>query len=141
MAAVNLIVCEQHGTWAAALRRALGPSVELRETRSLSECSRELTERRTGVVAVEFTAERAARIAAFVAWVSERFSETRPIVLAERRLAPLEWRLREAGAAHFIVSPRQLGPLAEIVSRQARRLPASTLSWSEKFWAELPWGD
>ncbi len=141
MAAVNLIVCEQHGAWSAALRRTMGPSIELRQTRSLSECGRELTERRTGVVAVELTAERTVRVAAFVAWVSQRCPETRSIVLAERHLAPLEWWLREVGTAHFVTSPRQLGPLAEIVSRQARRMPPSTLSWSEKYWAELPWGE
>jgi hypothetical protein len=142
MAAANLIVCEQRGNWAAALRRALGTRVELRETRSLSQCGRELNERPAGTVAVELTAERVERVAAFVVWLGECCPETRPIVLAERRLAPLEWWLREVGAAHFVTSPRQLEPLAEIVARQRRRAAKpSTLSWTDKLWAELPWGD
>lgn len=141
MAAVSLIVCEQQGKWAAALRRTLGPLTELRQTRSLSQCARELIERRSGLVAVELTAEWAVRVSAFVAWVGENSPDTRSIVLADRRLASLEWLLREAGTTHFATSPRQLAPLAEIVARQARRAAPSGLSWSERVWAELPWSD
>lgn len=138
--AVKLIVCEQRGTWAAALRRVLADAVELIETRSPAECRREVAERGPGLVAIEFSGGRAADAAALVAWVHDASPASLPVVLVERRLADWCWRLRELGAAHVVVSPRQLGPLREIAVRLERRWPAPTTSWTEKLWVALPWG-
>jgi len=141
MAAVRLIVCEQSGLWAAALRRTLGAAVELRQTRSLTECGRELAQAGSSLVAVELSADRVTRVAAFVAWISRRVPQALPIVLAERSLAGHEWWLREAGAAHFAISPRGLTVLAEVARRHGRRFPPPAQSWSQRIWATLPWGD
>jgi hypothetical protein len=122
MAALDFIICEKRGLWAAALRRSLGPSAALRETRSLSECARELIERPSALVAVEFTARRATHVAEFLTWIGRQAPRTLPIVLAERRLADWEWWLREFGAAHFVVSPRRLSAVREMVARLNARM-------------------
>lgn len=139
--AVNLIVCEQRGAWAAALRRQLADTVVLVETRTADECRRELIRRGPALVAVEFAGKRAAEAAALVAWVHDASPASLPVVLAERRLAGWQWRLRELGAAHVVTSPRRLVPLADMVVRLERRLPRPTSSWAQQLWATLPWGE
>ena len=139
--AVTLIVCEQRGTWATALRRTLAGAVEIVETRSPGECRRAVAERGPALVAVEFAGRRAADAAELVAWIHDAAPASVSVVLAERRLAGCRWQLRELGATHVVVSPRRLEPLQEIARRLERRWPPSPTSWTEKRWASLPWSE
>ena len=44
-------------------------------------------------------------------------------VVADRSLAGYEWLMREAGAVHFVCSPRQVGPLAQLACRHLAQVP------------------
>ena len=52
----HLIVCEPSGRWAVALRRELGPSARVFETRSVAECWERLARSPGSFVVVEATA-------------------------------------------------------------------------------------
>ncbi len=149
MPRIPLIVMEQTGDWAAALRRELPqPAVRLIETRTLEECWRRLAEWPAALVALELTAERVGPLLARLLRMEREFPAARAIVLAERRLAPYGPLVREAGAIHFVDSTRSLGPVAELVRRRLARLAASgdapaagaddTLA---EILADLPWSE
>ncbi len=77
-----MIVFERTGAWAAALRRVLGGAIELRSTRSLAECRRELADARQSLVAVELTADSAPQVAEFIVWANEQMAPAQVVVLA-----------------------------------------------------------
>jgi len=54
-------------------------------------------------------------------------------------LAGYEWLLREAGAVHFLCSPRQCGPLADLACCHLSQAPPPPRSLTQQIWAGLPW--
>ncbi len=134
------IVLERHGTWAQALRRVLGPAIALQETRTPTACVQAALQHHGCLVAIELTAATIERTATLLARVGERSPTSLPLVLADRTAAHCESWMREAGAAHFITSVRQLAPLGEIAARHARRFPPPEPLLAEKIWRSLPWG-
>ncbi len=134
-----MIVFERTGAWAAALRRVLGGAIELRSTRSLAECRRELADARQSLVAVELTADSAPQVAEFIVWANEQMAPAQVVVLAPRELTGYADWLREAGAIHFIASPRRLGELERIVERRRARYPSRGQSLQAEIWERLPW--
>ena len=60
-------------------------------------------------------------------------------VVADRSLAACEWLVREAGAVHFLLSTRQLPPLARLVVRHLANVPAPQQTLVDRIWASLPW--
>jgi hypothetical protein len=54
-------------------------------------------------------------------------------------MARYEWLVREAGAVHFLVSPRLLPSLVRIVVRHVASAPLPVQSLVERIWATLPW--
>ena len=61
-------------------------------------------------------------------------------VVADRQWADYEWLMREAGAVHFVCSPRRVGPLAQLACRHLAQVPPPQQSLTERIWAALPWG-
>ena len=51
-----------------------------------------------------------------------------------------EWLMREAGAIHFLCSPRRVGPLAQMACRHLVQVPPLQQNITERIWASLPWG-
>jgi hypothetical protein len=119
----SLIVCETTGQWAAALRRELPQDVSLVETRSLSELFERLSQRPSAMVALELTAEKKEPTLAALVRIGREFPQAAPIVLADRTLTAWEDLAREAGAIHFVVSPRKLAEVGEIARQRITNLP------------------
>lgn len=146
-----LIVCERTGQWAAAWRqawlrrsqRSARPLPEVRciETRSPAECLEKLAKAPAAFVLVELTAESCDRALELLSQIALRCRQAVAAVAAERRLADHEWLARELGAAHFIISPRELPGLCRMVERHAALAPEIELELEERIWASLPWGE
>ncbi len=74
-----------------------------------------------------------------MAWFSRDFPHARIAVVAQRNMARFEWLVREAGAVHFLTSPRRLTPLAGLVVRHLANVPLPSQTMMERIWASLPW--
>ena len=140
----RLIVCERTGRWAAALRREF--SQPIRQTRSLSQCWKELSAVGAGFAVVELTESNVEDLLRRMAQLQRDLPFVRLAVVAARRLAGYQWLMREAGAIHFVCSSRQLGPLALSASRHLENLLQSwqtspSQDSTERIWASLPWQD
>lgn len=151
MKTAALIVCERSGAWAAAWRQSWSrqvdrrtlqlPAVRCVETRSGAECLESLADAPAAFVLVELTAASRQQSLALLSQIMLRSRQAVVAVAAERRLAPYEWRVRELGAAHFLMSPRELPALCRMVERHATRASEIDLELEDRIWAELPWGE
>jgi hypothetical protein len=138
--AAKLIVCERTGRWAVALRRELADvGVRVWETRSLADCRDELVENPASFAVIEL-GRNTAGLLRLLASQSRRFPAARLAVVADRSQADFEWLMREAGAVHFLCSPRQIGLLARLACRHLAQAPAPQQSLTERIWSSLPWG-
>jgi hypothetical protein len=136
-----VIVCERQGRWAVALRRELsGGEADLHQTRSLDECWEALRRWPASFVVVELTPANAGALLERMVWLERDFPRSRVAVVADRALGLGEGLMREAGAVHFTVSPRQVGPLGRLARRHLDAAPRPRLSLTERIWASLPWG-
>lgn len=137
----RLIVCEREGRWAVTLGRELSRTeADLVQTRSLHECWDALQRWPASFVVVELTRTNASALLERIAWRERDFPLARVAVVADRDLGFCEWLMREAGAVHFTVCPRRLGPLARLALRHLDAAPRPRLPLIERIWASLPWG-
>jgi hypothetical protein len=138
--AARLIVCEPSGHWAVVLRRQLAAAdLRVYETRSLADCWEMLAKAPASFLVVELSAGGAGALLQRMARLERDFPLARVAVVADRSLAGYEWLLREAGAVHFLCSPRQSGPLADLARRHLAQAPPPPRSLTEQIWAGLPW--
>jgi len=138
----GVIVCEQTGRWAVALRRELAEAdVRIRESRSLAECWELLAESPGGFVVVELSAGRVDGLLRRMARLERDFPLARVAVVADRSSAQYEWLVREAGAVHFTVSTGRLGPVARLACRHLADVPSPSRTTKQEIWARLPWGN
>jgi hypothetical protein len=152
MVSATVIVMERTGDWAVALRRHLHESTaRLIETRSLDECWQRLGEWPEALVVWELTDSNLRALIAALLSLQREFPQATAVVVAERRLVAWAELIREAGAIHFVSSPRAISAIADIVSRRASR-PSSVAYGRQSLmetnddalaaiWAELPWSD
>lgn len=141
MTLTRLIVCERTGRWAVALRAALaGLHVRPYEVRSVPDACEALSRWPASLLVIEFTRGNARAVLDCLTTRAERFPLARIAIVAERRYAPYEWPLREAGALHFVCSPRALGAFHTIVARHWAQAPRVERSPTEQIWHSLPWG-
>jgi hypothetical protein len=137
----RLIVCERTGRWAVALRRELaGAGVRVWETRTLADCRNELVESPASFVVVEL-GRNVAGLLGLLARQPRQFPAARMAVVADRPLADYEWLMREAGAIHFLSSPRRVGRLARLACRHLAQVPPLPQTLTERIWSSLPWGE
>jgi len=137
----RLIVCEQRGRWAAWLRRELEPvGVRLMETRLVADCWEALARLPASFLVLELTPANVGELLDRLAWLGRDYPSARAAVVADRRLSECEWLMREAGAVHFLCSPREVRLLAEVACRHLARVPAPPQELAERIWASLPWG-
>ncbi len=141
IAVARLIVCERDGRWAVALRRELaGAGVRVWETRTLDDCRRELIASPASFVVVQLGRDVVETLR-FVARQARDFPAACLAVAAKRAQADIEWPAREAGAMHFLCSPRRAGLMARIACRHLAQVPPPHQSMSARIWAGLPWGE
>jgi DNA-binding NarL/FixJ family response regulator len=147
MGTMQIIICESTGDWAAELCRRLPANVSLIETRSLGETWQRLSASPAAVVALELTASQAEQVVAAVQRIDREFPRAAAIVLATRELSAWEALVREAGAIHFVGSPRKLDEIVELVRRRAAlasergAAAADSNSLEDQILAGLPWGE
>jgi hypothetical protein len=142
MAIEVLIVLERDGHWATALRLAISePAVRLVEVRSWDECWRRLQEHPSALVAVELTDANIDAVVAALGRIERKFPQAAPLIFAERKLAPYRGVLCEAGALHFVTSPRELGGVNEILCRRSHFSVTDASNGLDEIVAELPWRD
>jgi hypothetical protein len=138
--AARLIVCERAGQWSAALRVELAESgVRVWECRRLAEAWSALAETPGAFVIAEVTQENVAELLERLSWLGRDFPFARAAAVADRGFAQYEWLVREAGAVHFMTSPRRLAPLAGIVLRHLANVPVPEQPLVDRIWATLPW--
>jgi hypothetical protein len=135
--AAKLIVCERTGRWAVALRRELA-GVRVWETRSLADCRDELVENPASFAIVEL-GPNLRGLLHFLASQPRRFPGARLAVVADRTQADYEWLMREAGAVHFLCSPRQVVLLVRLACRHLAQVPPPQQSLADRIWSSLPW--
>ena len=136
----RIVVCESDSSWAVALRREAGSlPVSIHETRSLEECRRLLDEHPASFLVVQLTRAGLEELLGFLARTTRDYPRARVAVVAGRELAAAEWLVREAGAVHFVASPRQLTGLVRTAHRHCEAVPRPRLSLAEEVWAGLPW--
>jgi hypothetical protein len=136
----GLIICEQTGQWATALRRELGDAASpLHETRLLDEAWLALAEMPAAFVVAEFTQKNADDLLRRAVWLSRDFPQARLAIVAARRFAGQRWLLQASGAVHALFSPRDLGPLADIARRHMALVPSPPIPVAQRVWQSLPW--
>jgi DNA-binding NarL/FixJ family response regulator len=135
----RLIVCERTGTWAARLRTHLPAEMPLRQTRSLDECLEELGRSPGSLLVLEVSAANLRDVIGLAADLGRRFPHARWVAVTDRANASYEGLLREAGAVHFVVSPRTADILARLAVRHAARVPQPRASLAARIWESLPW--
>ena len=137
------IVCERSGKWAAALRRE--PSiveenvVEIRHTDELAAAIDATPW--AAVVVVELRSDGLAATLDALAMVERCGRRALPVAVADPELEETEAVAREAGAVHFITSPRRMVELVTLGRRHQARVPAPAQSLRERVLAQLPWSD
>jgi hypothetical protein len=137
----RLIVCEGSGQWSIGLRNELASTgVRVWECRSLPEAWDALRQTPAAFVIVEAVRENLDNLLRRAAWFSRDFPHGRIAVVAQRNMARFEWLLREAGAVHFLTSPRRLAPLAGLAVRHLAGVPLPSQTMVQRIWASLPWG-
>jgi len=136
----RLILCERRGIWAAWLRRELVPvGVGLTETRLLDDCWQLLERLPASFLVLELSSENVERLLRRLAWLDHDYPQARAAVVADRRLGHYEWLMREAGAVHFLCSPREVRLLAEVACRHLAQVPVPAQDLAERIWSSLPW--
>jgi len=136
----RLIVCERTGRWAIALRRELAEvGVRVWETRSVDDCWHELARSPASFVVLELRGKIPALLQRIVR-LSREFPLARVAVAAERSMADYQWIAREAGAVHFLSSPRRATMLAQMACRHLAQVPPPSQNLTERIWSSLPWG-
>ena len=137
----RLIVCERSGQWSIGLRSELAETgVKVWECRSLLEAWEALGQTPAAFVIAEAAPENLKDLLWRMTWFSRDYPQGRFAVVAERNMARFEWILREAGAVHFLTSPRRLTSLAGLVVRHLANVPLPPQTMIERIWASLPWG-
>jgi hypothetical protein len=147
MQPATIVFCERTGRWAVAWRTVwdrFGPAtpdgpLQIVETRGSDECRETLARTPGAFLAIELTAAGADATLDLLADVMTKFPLIAAAVLAEVEMAEYEWLAREAGAMHFVSSPRQLPSLFGPVRRHAARAPAMEMGLPEEIWLRLPW--
>ncbi len=141
ISSARLIVCERDGSWSVALRCELAEAgVRVWECRSLAEAWEALAKTPAAFVIAEATRENLDGLLRQMAWFSRDFPQARIAVVAPRNMARFQWLVREAGAVHFLVSPRQLSSLAALATRHLASVPQPPQTMVQRIWASLPWG-
>jgi DNA-binding NtrC family response regulator len=122
------------------LRRETGTwTVRIHETRSIEECRQLLDAAPASFLVVELTRAEVEGLLGFLARIGRDYPWARLAVVAGRELAAAEWLLREAGAVHFVTSPRQLAGLVRTARRHCEAVPRPKMSPAEEILAALPW--
>ena len=140
MPSARAIVCEETTKWAIALRRAShGAPLRILETRSLQTCWQEVLTNPASFVMLECLPVNLERTVRWIQQFGTRFRNARVAVLCDPKIESSQWLLREVGAVHTVLSPRNLEPLIGILRRHLDSIPVVEDSLRHQIWQRLPW--
>jgi hypothetical protein len=136
----RLIVWESDGSWARHLRRLLDPDgPRVYETRTSAACSEMVAESPASIVVALWTTSTASELTNLVTRFRHDYPAARIVAVADRAVEPLRWRVLETGIVWLCTSPRELGPVVEIVQRHFDSVPEPPRSPEQRIWDCLPW--
>jgi hypothetical protein len=159
MLTTQVIVLEHDGHWAAELRHELGRSrsnslhpdsmpprheaVRVIEIRSWDEIWQRLAHDPAALVAAELTDTNPDSVLAALSRMDRQFPQAAMLILTNRQLVPYRRLLREAGALHFVTSPRRLGEMMQILVRRCGKSSAAieATGRTDEILGNLPWSD
>lgn len=135
------MIAERSGGWADAMRVELAETgVRLWEAGPRPELAEVVAEAPGSFLVLELTPKNAAWLLDALVDLQRAWPRVRAAVVAGRSLGAWQWLMREAGAVHFLTSPRQLAPLVDLACRHLAAAPVPQQTFSERIWASLPWG-
>ncbi|HEX4414493.1 MAG TPA: hypothetical protein VH107_12755 [Lacipirellulaceae bacterium] len=144
---LNLLICEQSGRWAAALRTAFGRSASvgrqipgrIQEVRRLAEFVTPIIGAPTRLNFVEVQPQNLSAVLELLTQMSDQLTPIVALVDDSRSVDALY----EAGATLVVETPRQIGTalklathFAGLPSSRAYPAPSSIADWAH---AALPW--
>ncbi|HEY2892633.1 MAG TPA: hypothetical protein VGJ16_00410 [Pirellulales bacterium] len=132
-------MCERRGLWATALARHLAYDVHMVQIRAVGQCAAELERGPAGFLVLEVGRDNLAGVLELLAELEWRFPAARALVVAPRDMLDYEWLLREAGAVHFCVSPREGELLARVAERHLRGAAQPIDGPVARLWAQVAW--
>jgi hypothetical protein len=88
---------------------------------------------------LELTRDNAETLIGRLSELGREYPGAAAVIVADRRLRPLEWLAREAGAVHFEVSPRRMAAIAALARRHLAAAPKADLPPTQRILANLPW--
>ena len=139
--ATGLVVCERSAKWVAAWRRALGPDIEVAESRTPDDARTAMLDRLHGAVALEIEAEQLPqRVSLLTRWQLE-FPHICIVAQVTSDLRVCKLLLHEAGAALVLTSPREVPAAAQLLRKHFARAPRPKLSLRSELWQKLPWSE
>ena len=118
MTTEHMVICEETGWWATAVRRfADDLPLSVLETSSLSSCIDLEGHRDLLFLIVEVRRSMLDELIPWSCQIRQRWKKTPWVAVANREMRRSEWFLREAGAAHVLFSPRQIGEAIAMLRR------------------------
>ncbi len=136
----RLIVWEKDGAWARHLKRHTasdGPRVY--GVRTFQACREMLAASPASLVIVQVGSSSLGEANRLATRVRRDHATARLVAVANRTAEPLRWRLLESGFAWLCTSPRELGPVMDIVHRHFANVPEPERTTKQRIWQELPW--
>ena len=138
----QLIVCERANQWVIALRMIMGNNGRsIAELNRLEECGDALSKSPASLLALELTQDTIDIMASLLVGLRRSYPHSRAIVFASRDLAPYQWLMREAGAVHVCLSPRNLTPVVRLIERHFVTTRQPQRNFRQDTWHKLPWSD
>jgi hypothetical protein len=134
----KLIVLEKNGWLARALRRSVGGSRTIVETRSMKQLFDDLDDAPTSVVTIDGATIQPDRLIACCFRVGREFPLAATTVVLPRSYRDVQWEVREAGAIHVCIGPRRLAPMTTMIERRLQRSPQLELTLAERILASMP---
>ena len=124
------------------MRWALSDSdVPVVETHNWDDCRLELEQSPASLMAWEVTSDNLEQIARRLRELPRSFPSAQAMVFGRPELRCAEWALREAGAIHFVSSPRNLTATARLVKRYLATRPERETRTENPASHERPWHD
>jgi|GEM_PF-966798 len=133
----RLIVCERTSRWVSALRRELPKTQSVYEVRTLRECWAVLKESPASFAVVELDLDNADNLLSLLIDSERSLPLASVAVVASQDMISYEWLMREAGAIHFVTSPRQLKPMGNLAQKHLEKSPKPPQSLIQKIWGLL----
>jgi hypothetical protein len=98
-----------------------------------------ISESPASILVAQLTPSVSAELSDLVIRFRREFPAVRTLAVADRTTEPLRWQLLETGIVWLCTSPRELGPILDIIRRHFEQVPRPPRFPEQRIWDELPW--